>query len=366
MKKVEESQQRKGVSLMRKPMLPLVMAMVFIGLIAMVAGPAGAVSGREVRDLIETLEVGEPVYHDNLTVIPLYSTRIRDHERYTTLDEALEKGWLEITEVAGGSVPKVKVTNRSDDCIYIMGGEILSGCRQDRIVGRDLLLRPRARNVIVPVYCVEQGRWTYESSEFYSKKNLGTYRLRAESQKASGDAQSDIWGEVRAMIERSGISSGTGRFQEVFESAPERRRIARLEDRMGHIPRLYPDAVGVIVAVGDEIISVDIFANPYVFSNLWPKILKSSALAVVCRDAYGSLSQTDAVRFLRKLHDKRYTKKPAVDLGSELSVVDSQVNVNALVYRDAVVHLAAFPEGDAKHLYRTTEDDERRIRVMRR
>ena len=143
--------------------------------------------------------------------------------RYTTLDMALEKGRLLITEVGGGSVPKVKVTNRSDNYIYIMGGEILSGCRQDRIVGRDVLLGPRAKNVMVPVYCVEQGRWTYESDEFYSNKNLGTYRLRAESQKASGSTQGDIWGEVRGIIDRSGIASGTSKFQEVYESAPARR-----------------------------------------------------------------------------------------------------------------------------------------------
>lgn len=351
---------------MRKLMLLLVMMIVVASLIAMVTGRAVGVSGREVRDLIETLEVGEPVYYENLTVIPLYSTRIRDHARYTTLDGALEKGWLEITEVGGGNVPKVKVTNRSGNHIYIMGGEILSGCRQDRIVGRDVLLRPGAKNVIVPVYCVEQGRWTYESDEFYSKKNLGTSRLRAESQKASGSAQSDIWGEVRVMIERSGISSGSGSFQDVYESDPARRRIARVEDKMGQIPRLYPDAIGVIVAVGDEIVSADIFANPYTFTKLWPKVLKSSALAVICHDAYGYVGQHDAVRFLRTLHDKRYTKRAAVDLGFELSVVDGELNASALVYRDAVIHLAAFPEGDAKRLYRTTEDDERRIRVMRR
>jgi hypothetical protein len=56
-------------------------------------------------------------------------------------------------------------------------------------------------------------------------------------------------------------------------------------------------------------------------------------LAVVCRDASGSLSQKEAVRFLRKLHDKHYTKEP---------------------------------EGDANDFYRATEYDERRIRVMRR
>ncbi len=340
--------------------------LVVVGLGVMTASDADAVTGKEIRDLIENLEVGEPVHYENLSIIPVYTTHIQDHSHYTMLDEAIDRGWLEITEVGRGNVPQVKVTNRSGKPVYMMGGEILTGCRQDRIVGRDVLLRPRSKNVIVPVYCVEQGRWTYESDKFTSREYLGTTNLRASSQKAKGDAQGEIWGHVEAMIDRSGTSSSTRRFQEAYESEHTRRRIARFEDKMGRIPRLYPDAIGVIVAVGDEITSVDIFTNPHIFSRLWPKLLKSSALAVVCRDASGSVDQDDAIRFLRRLHDKRYTKKSAIDLGFELSVVDSEVNVNALVYRDAVIHLAGFPEGDPTRLYKSIEDHERRIRVMRR
>jgi hypothetical protein len=330
------------------------------------AGRVAALPGEEIRDLIEGLQVGEPVYHENLTIIPVYSDRIRDHTRYTTLDEALDRGWLVISEVEGGRVPQVKVTNRSDRCIFLMGGEILTGCRQDRIVGRDVLLRPRAKNVIVPVYCVEQGRWTYESESFYSRQNLGTSRLRAESQKAAGDAQSNIWGYVSDLAGRAGLSSPTTRLQEAYESDAARRKISGLEEKMGNIPRLYPDAVGVVIGVGHRIVSVDIFANPHVFRRLWPKILKSSALAVVCDPAYGTIGQGDAIGFLRRLHDKRYTPKSAVDLGSELSVVDTEVNVNALTYRDAVIHLAGFPEDGIDGYKRGPEDSERRIRVMRR
>ncbi len=342
--------------------------MAVIGAVSLAAATydeATAATGDEVADLIETLEVGEPVYYENLAIIPIYTARTSDHSRYTTLDEALDNKWLEITEVEGGRVPQVKVTNRSDRYIYLMGGEILTGCRQDRIVGRDVLLGPKSRDVIVPVYCVEQGRWTYESDRFYSKKNLGTFRLRAESQKAGSDAQTNIWGEVADLSERAGASSGTSRFQAVFESEAAKRRIDSLEGRIGDIPRLYPDAIGVVVGVAGEITSVDIFANPSLFSRLWPKLLRSSALAAFSRDGNGSTTQSDAARFLRRLHDKQYTQKPAIELGFELSAVDHEVNANALVYSNAVIHLAGFPE----ELLKSGEkpgDHERRIPVMRR
>ena len=341
-------------------------AAVATGLLALGCDEAGARAGKEVMDLIRTLEVGEPVYYENLTIIPVYSTHIRDHSRYATLDEALEKGWLEITEVGSGNVPQVSVTNCSGRQIYIMGGEILTGCRQDRLIGRDVLLRPHARDILVPVYCVEQGRWTYESEAFYSKKNLGTPMLRAEGQKASDAAQTEIWDRVSTMCERSGAGTGSSRFQEAYESDGASRGIADYEKKMERIPSLYPDAIGVVIGVGGTITSVDVFANPHVFRELWPKLLKSSALAAVCMRRRGSVDQTDAVEFLRTVHNRHYVRKPAIDLGVEHSAVDGEANVNALVYGGAVIHLAAFPETARVRGRKSSEDSERRIRVMKR
>ncbi len=341
-------------------------AAVAAGLVALGCDEADAKGGKEVMDLIRTLEVGEPVYHANLTIIPVYSTQIRDHSRYATLDEALEKGWLEITEVGSGTVPQVSVTNRSGRQIYIMGGEILTGCRQDRLVGRDVLLRPYATNVVVPVYCVEQGRWTYESEAFSSRKNLGTPMLRAEGQKASDAAQSEIWDRVSTMCRRSGAGSGSNRFQETYESEGARREIASYEKKMECIPSLYPDAIGVVIGVGGAITSVDVFANPNLFGELWPKILRSSALAAALSSSCGSVGQADAVEFLRKVHGMHFVRKPAIGLGIEHAAVDGEANVSALVYRDAVTHLAAFPDAGSAQGGKSSEDSERRIKVMRR
>ena len=319
----------------------------------------------EVENLIETLEVGEAVHFENLTVVPVYADRIVDPTPYTTLDEALADKWLEITEVEGGRVPQVKVTNRSDRCVYLMGGEILTGCRQDRLVGRDVLLGPRASDVVVPVYCVEHGRWTYESDAFYSKRNLGTSRLRAEGQKATVEAQANIWDEVSRLGNYLGGRSATDRYQAVYESEAAAPEIGRVEKRFEAVPVLYPDAVGVVIAVGGALTSADVFANPSVFARLWPKILRASALAAIGVDRHGSLTQADAAAFLASLDDRHYVRRSAIDLGSELASADPGVNVNALTYRGAVLHLAAFPEAPWESGDRD-RDHERRIQVLRR
>ncbi|MQY76858.1 MAG: hypothetical protein GH155_04435 [Spirochaeta sp.] len=100
-----------------------------------------------VRDTVAHLEVGEAVYYEQLTIIPIHSTRIQDYTHYVTLDKALKNKYLQIREIDGGNVPEVMLNNISDKTIYIMGGEILTGCKQDRIVGKDLLIRPKGKEV---------------------------------------------------------------------------------------------------------------------------------------------------------------------------------------------------------------------------
>ncbi|MFH1314298.1 MAG: DUF6569 family protein [Candidatus Eisenbacteria bacterium] len=351
---------------MMKNMTRLMLGATIAVVCVLAIGQAHAVSGNEVTELIETLEVGDPVYYKNLTIVPIYTTRIKDQSRYTTLDEALDNGLLEIKELEGGRVPQVELTNRSDEYIFLMGGEVLTGCKQDRLVGRDVLIKPKSRRVIVPVYCVEASRWTYESDSFYSKRNLATGILRAKSQKAGKSAQSDIWDEIKSMSGEAGVSSPTSRLQAVYESEGTRRELSGFEDRMEDIPHLYPDVIGAVVGVGDEITSVDVFANPVLFQRLWPKLLKSAALSAISHKRTGSITQGDAVRLLRMLHDRRYKQKAGIDLGFELSVIDDEVNVNALVYRNAVVHLAGFPEGETACGSKTDGDHERRIPVIRR
>lgn len=327
--------------------------------------PAFSQRAYEVSDFIETLEVGAPVSYQNLTIIPVYTTRILDNTNYSTLDEALNSGWLTISEMGGGSVNEVMLTNHSGRYIYVMGGEILTGCRQDRIVGRDVLIAPRSRNVIVPVYCVEEGRWTERSDKFYSKNNLGTYKLRAAAQKAGTDTQSTIWDSIRGFNSRLSVRSTTQAYQDAYEDRAIKSEVTVYERRLQYVPNMNRDTVGVIVAVGADIVSVDIFANPQIFRKLWSKILRSSAFSTISCRSGGYVSQRRAADFLSRLRHKNYYRRSAIDLGEEFSAYNG-INVNALAYRNSVLHLAAFYEDGRNYDQRQWENHDGRIPVIRR
>ncbi len=66
-----------------------------------------------------------------------------------------------------GRVPEIKVLNTGERPVLIIDGEELVGAKQNRTVNISLLIPPAA-DVIVPVTCVEAGRWNRQSRGFAS------------------------------------------------------------------------------------------------------------------------------------------------------------------------------------------------------
>lgn len=317
-----------------------------------------------VASLVRTLEVGKPVSHGSLTVVPVYSRRAAARSGFVTLEEAIKTGAVEITEVDGGRVPQVKISNLSKSVLFLMAGEILTGCRQDRILAQDVLLGPGTKNLIVPVYCVEQGRWTAQSDAFTSKESLGTYKLRARAAEKAPAAQSRIWEEVEAQNRALGVTSGSSAYQAAYDQEDNRKAIGVVEKRIKDGLRLDEGVVGAVIGLGKRVVSVDIFTDAQLFHKQWPKILKSSALASLHEKPGGNLSQREAAEFIRSFAGRDYGRKPALDLGYELESGGGEAMVKALVYREAVVHLSGFPQEPDR--LKVGDAPEQRMSVIRR
>jgi hypothetical protein len=344
-----------------KKLITLALTVLSVALLAATKTAAAAQDSRHsIQETVRRLELGKAVSHGSLTIIPVYMDRVLDRASYATLEEALKSGWITITEVEGGRVPQVKISNLSKHLIFLMGGEILTGCRQDRILAGDILLAPGTKDLLAPVYCVEQGRWSHNSQTFFSKQNLGTPALRARAQEKSPAAQTEIWGQIAEENQVMGVASATGAYQDAYDKEENRARILKIEAKMRDLPRLHDDTVGVVIGLGGEIVSADIFANPDLFLRQWPKILKSSALSSIGSAKGGSLDRTEAAEFLKSFIDRKYRSQSGLDLGIEYTSIDSDANIQALVYQDGVVHLAGFPqEEDRIKVIRDDQNDPR-------
>lgn len=330
---------------------------------AVIAAPKAAADNGPVSSLIKVLEVGRPVAYRSLSIVPVYRVDRPKPKGFADLGEAVKNGWIEITEIEGGRVPQVRISNLSSRTIFLMGGEILTGAKQDRILAADILLAPGTKNLVASVFCVEHGRWMASTPTFTTKGNIGTFELRAKAMEKSGGAQSEIWDRVAEQNAEVGVASPTGAYQDAYERPENKAKIEEIEKKMAEIPRLMTDTIGVVIGLAGKVVSVDIFVDPEMFRVQWPKILRSSALSALTDRPDVGLPQSAAADFLKDLAGRSYQAKKALDLGMEYSCLDAAVNAQTLVLDRDVIHLAAFAQdGDRAGV---EDRPEHRLRVIR-
>src|SRR5688572_16270867 len=100
-----------------------------------------------------------------LQLYPIRANRVfEEHHKtvgkYVTLDEAMKKNMVKVTEHDRGEVSTLFIENVSTDTVMILAGEVVQGGKQDRMVGQDVVLNPKSGKKDLSVFCVEHGRWS--------------------------------------------------------------------------------------------------------------------------------------------------------------------------------------------------------------
>lgn len=81
-----------------------------------------------------------PISSENLTMVPLLTAAPAAPD-YLLLDDALDAGLAEVTEISqGGSVPELAFRNRADRDILLVDGEELVGAKQNRVLNLTILV----------------------------------------------------------------------------------------------------------------------------------------------------------------------------------------------------------------------------------
>jgi hypothetical protein len=81
--------------------------------------------------------------------------------------------------------------------------------------------------LVIPVSCTEQGRWSYQTDEFFNSENFLPFEIRANkaafvsnSLKEGGNYHSDqgaIWDDIAEFSVKFGVHSATGAMKDIFE-----------------------------------------------------------------------------------------------------------------------------------------------------
>jgi ARG and Rhodanese-Phosphatase-superfamily-associated Protein domain len=325
---------------MKQSILAILMVLV-CGLIVMAAGNGG---GPSLPATANDYKILAPITHGDLTIFPVVSDKIHDTSNFITLDEGIRSGEVVVTEVgnlhstmrrrppyqsrpsSGAEVNRLVLVNNSKHPLILLAGEVVTGGKQDRVVGKDRIVPAESDPVDLSVFCVEHGRWTETSAKF----DTHAYVMLQPSirMKAMADQdQQKVWDEVgksRAQMSASvaaaapaagGGSGGTAYAVRELDSttsyakARENKAVqAQVDSIVEPMQKAYEsvikqlrnqNAVGVVVAVKGHIVWADMFASSSLLAKYWPKLLDSYATeALTMPGARGETSIKEAQAFL--------------------------------------------------------------------
>jgi len=303
---------------------------------------------KTVNDYVEKIKISSRQEFRNLSVYPLIcpDAAVLD---YLLLDEALEGGVIDIVEVTqGGSVPELKVVNKADKMVLLLDGEELVGAKQNRIVNTTILLAANATTVI-PVSCVEQGRWAYRSKTFSSEERVMSPNLRAmkaeqvnKSKKLRNcyaSDQSAIWSELSWKAHRMGAQSETSAMADIYE-----KEMPSIREYVQHFA-LEDGQAGAAFLINGRLVGIDCFGKQKTFARVFTKLLESYAL-----DAIDWLEQKEktvaegngVAQFLDSVRAARDESSPSVALGTDVRLESEAAIGFALLCDDQMLHLSAF------------------------
>jgi hypothetical protein len=303
-----------------------------------------------VVECLKTVRLGVPQVHLNLTVFPLLRDGVGE-PGYLLLDEAVQRGLARVTEVsAAGSVPELKLVNDADQPVLLLDGEELVGAKQNRILNVTVLAGAHS-TVVIPVSCVEAGRWHASSAEFApsDRAHFATGRAnKAASVSASllrdrsrRSDQGEVWAAIAEKAERMGAESPTGAAAEMY-----RQHRPRLEDFVAAIAPV-DGQVGALFAVNGSPWGFDLFDYPATLGKTVPKLVRSYALDAidVASETPAPVLEQEALRFISDAMTARVDRFPAVGLGEDLRLAAPALSGGALAVDGQVVHLCAFRLG---------------------
>src|ERR1041385_546600 len=333
---------------MKRSFLPI-LAVFFSGIAAISAANAG--DAGSLPATVNDYKILAPITHGDLTIFPVVSAKSHDTSDFITLDDGIRSGDVVVTEVGnlhssmqrrppyqprqyrGAEVNRLVLVNNSKHPLILLAGEVVTGGKQDRVVGKDRIVPAESDPVDLSVFCVEHGRWTETSAKFDTHASVmlqpsvrGKAMAEKDQQKvwdAVGNSRASMSAVVSAaptvaagggggggtVADRAlyvGELNGTTSYAKARENKAVQEQVESIVEPMQKsyesvIKQLRnQNAVGVVVAVKGHIVWADMFASSALLAKYWPKLLDSYATeALTMPGAHGETSIKEAEKFLQ-------------------------------------------------------------------
>lgn len=341
----------------------------------------------------EPLHVLSPITHGNLTIFPVIGGTDYDTSHILTLDEGIKAGSVVITEqgslrglVRGqhatrsstAEVNRLVLVNNSDRPLLLLAGEIVTGGKQDRVIGADRIVPPQSDPVDLSVFCVEPGRWVARSEQFGSMKSqMAQPSVRVPAMAAKNQQQ--VWDEVADARQRAEIAShaeisdmasggndlsylrGTTSYATTMAAPPIQQKIDSVAGDYNNVlsELKKTGAKGVVVAINGELVWADLFASNDLLVRYWQKLVRSyAAESITTKSSRGKADMHEAQAFLDLMSGNREVIETEPGLFRRTEITGDSYKVFTLT--------ALIPKTDYNlHTAKMSYDKEARLRFPR-
>ncbi len=258
--------------------------------------------------------------------------------KYTTLSEALKQKKVQITEAKEGEeVNKLFAENTSGDTVIIIGGEVISGGKQDRMIASDVILPPRSGKVDLSVFCVEHGRWTYrgartsneganESKAFRLSYSVGSTKMRKAA--SVNKNQAEVWDKVSEITTVHDAASPTGAYTALSQDSTYQNNLKGYRTFFKPILAANPAIIGMVVVTGDSVLGCDLFATHNLLMQHADNIISSYATEVMTSGAKVTITNAKVQSYINNLlADEKKQEKLIKDNGTMLKENNNKLHI---------------------------------------
>ena len=266
---------------------------------------------------------------------------------YISGNRAINEGIIHISEISdSGKVNSLKITNSSRSYVFFSDGDILEGGKQNRLLNTSVFIGPNSITII-PVSCVERGRWNYsrrnfKPSDFYAPsllrkvKNIDVQRS-LRNDKSFSSKQSKVWEEIQYRQTDHNKHSKTSDLINLFTDMPVDF------DKFVNRFKVTEKANGAAIFFKNNLISLDIYNRTDIYKEYFNKLITSSAIEIYrmnleCKpDETALLNKTEI--FLDEFENNPKNINEPIGEGIDLRLQTGNIIGSSLQYNSEIVHL---------------------------
>lgn len=306
-----------------------------------------------LNSFVKSIKSESPQSFFNVTIFPLFSEEISEG-RYILLEDALKTGKFSIKEVSeAGSVPELRVINMLDNDVLLIEGDILKGAKQHRTINTTIIVG-KYREILIPVSCVERGRWSYtsdefESSLFFSDIDVRSIKTRSVSnslrrRRGYHSDQGRVWHEIHKKMGVFNSYSGTESAEEIYYS-----KIDEFEEYLKNY-KLLDRQTGLAVFIDNELSGIEIFGVKGILEKVYKKVLGSYIYKAIENkyrlkssyiDDISKLEQ-ELLNAFKRVSGLNKEIFKSIGEGFDIRFDEQEITGFALEHDNKIVHFASF------------------------